>query len=88
MKRFFNSGKGSLKDKGDEFQELSLDILLAHKEDVNTKLKNEYKSFITRKLEIEKDLVEVEKHEILLRYFKVPFFHNFHNLKSKRTRNK
>ena len=68
MKRFFNPGKGSPKDKGDEFQELSLDILLAHKEDVNTKLKNEYKSFITRKLEIEKDLVEVEKHEILLRY--------------------
>ena len=30
-------------------------------------LKNEYKTFLARKLEIESELVEVEKHELFLR---------------------
>ena len=31
-------------------------------------LKNEYKGFLTRKIQIEKDLVEVEKQELELRW--------------------
>merc|ERR1712045_627927 len=59
--------KRSGKDRGEEIQEISLDILLAHKDDIMTKLKNEYKTFLARKLEIESELVEVEKHELFLR---------------------
>ena len=83
MKKIFTL-KRSGKDRGEEIQEISLDILLAHKDDVMTKvehwiiltdfsiqsflqLKNEYKTFLSRKLEIESELAEVEKHEIFLR---------------------
>ena len=81
MKRIFRK---SGKKEGEEINEISLDILLAHKEDVLSKvkllfpwkllfftmlkIKNEYKTFLERKLDIEKELVEVEKHEIFLRY--------------------
>ena len=83
MKRIFGR---SGKEKEDEAEELSLDILLAHKEDIITKvgilhylnytniivycifqLKNEYKTFLIRKMAIEKDLVLVEKQELELR---------------------
>ena len=83
MKRIF--GRAG-KEKEDEAEELSLDILLAHKEDIITKvgilhylnytyiiiycifqLKNEYKTFLIRKMAIEKDLVLVEKQELELR---------------------
>ena len=81
MKKIFTL-KRSGKDRGEEIQEISLDILLAHKDDVMTKvgiekkiwtidcfyqLKNEYKTFLARKIEIESELVEVEKHELFLR---------------------
>ena len=84
MKRiFWRSGGG--KGKEEEIQDVSLDIVLANKEDILAKvaltsrpprvsfskyifqLKNEYKSFLTRKVEIERDLVEVESQEVELR---------------------
>ena len=93
MKKRFTLKRSRTKDRDEDLQEISLDILLAHKDDVICKvlcnqfafsittlfqifcfyvnvlfqLKNEYKSFLSRKLDIEKELAEVEKHEIFLR---------------------
>ena len=95
MKKRFTLNRSRTKDRDEDLQEISLDILLAHKDDVICKvlynqfafsittlfefqifyfyvnvlfqLKNEYKSFLSRKLDIEKELAEVEKHEIFLR---------------------
>ena len=90
MKKIFTL-KRSGKDRGEEIQEISLDILLAHKDDIMTKvwnekkyqplivfcqLKNEYKTFLSRKLEIESELVEVEKHELFLRWLSLAFWFN------------
>ena len=81
MKRIFGRSGGG-KEKEEEIPDVSLDIVLANKEDIITKvvlpvfpsltryifqLKNEYKSFLTRKVEIERDLVEVESQEVELR---------------------
>ena len=84
MKRIF--GRSGGKEREEEIQAVSLDIVLANKEDIITKvapavlppcssvskyiyfqLKNEYKSFLSRKVEIERDLVEVESQEVELR---------------------
>ena len=79
MKRIF--GRSGAREREEEIQAVSLDIVLANKEDIITKvapsllfplyiyfqLKNEYKSFLARKLEIERDLVEVESREVALR---------------------
>ena len=108
MKKRFTLKRSRTKDRDEDLQEISLDILLAHKDDVICKvlynqfafsittlfefqifcfyvnvlfqLKNEYKSFLSRKLDIEKELAEVEKHEIFLRwYWNRAFIHSIYH---------
>ena len=53
--------------KSGQDQDVTIDIVLAHKEDVLTKLENEEKRFEEKKQAIQRSLVEVEKQEVALR---------------------
>ena len=48
-------------------KDVTLDVVILHKEEVLSKLEVEEKSFAAKKESIHRNLVEIEKHEIVLR---------------------
>ena len=48
-------------------KEVTLDVVVVHKEELLSKLEMEEKSFAAKKESIQRNLVEIEKHEIVLR---------------------
>ena len=68
MKRIFGqAGWRQGKVKSGQDQDITIDVVVAHKEDVLTKLENEEKRFELKKQAIQRSLVEVEKQEVALR---------------------
>ena len=69
MKKLFESskrGRDRTLSRSKE-KEVTLDMVVRHKEELLSVLELEKKSFDAKKESIERNLVEVEKHEILLR---------------------
>ena len=68
MKKIFGPGWKQNKLKTEQDQDITLDIVLAHKMDVLTKLENEEKRFEEKKMTIQRSLIEVEKQEVAFRF--------------------
>ena len=69
MKKLFESskrGRDRTLSRSKE-KEVTLDMVVRHKEELLSVLELEKKSFDAKKESIERNLVEIEKHEILLR---------------------
>ena len=49
-------------------KEVTLEVVVVHKEELLSKLEMEEKSFAVKKESIQRNLVEIEKHEIVLRF--------------------
>ena len=49
-------------------KEVTLEVVVRHKEELLSMLEMEEKSFVAKKESIERNLVEIEKHEIVLRF--------------------
>ena len=69
MKKLFESskkGRNRTLSRSRE-KEVTLEVVVSHKEELLSMLEMEEKSFHAKKESIEKNLVEVEKHDIVLR---------------------
>ena len=53
--------------KSGKDQDITIDVVVAHKEDVLTQLENEEKRFELKKQTFQQSLVEAEKQEVVLR---------------------
>merc|ERR1719347_1122307 len=67
MKKIFGPGRRAGRVKSGQDQDITLDVVIAHKMDVLTQLENEEKRFEEKKQGIQRSLVEAEKQEVLLR---------------------
>merc|ERR1712142_143666 len=67
MKKIFGPGWRAGRVKSGQDQDITLDVVIAHKMDVLTQLENEEKRFEEKKQGIQRSLVEAEKQEVLLR---------------------
>ena len=53
--------------KSGQDQDITLDVVVAHKKDVLTQLENEEKRFEEKKQGIQRSLMEAERQEVILR---------------------
>ena len=67
MKKIFGPGRRAGRVKSGQDQDITLDVVIAHKMDVLTQLENEEKRFEEKKQGIQRSLVEAEKQEVLFR---------------------
>lgn len=67
MKKLFGQRASFGRKEKPSDQEVNLDIVLARKEDTFARLNNEERSFEARRQAIQRSLVDIEKHEIMLR---------------------